>query len=418
MSTATVTHSRMASTVHSSALRTIEKREDVAEGRVPVLLPDMFVSFLAQKPRINPHYEKIKIESEAWINDQCDFDDRMRRRIRATDFSFFCSVSAPEAHPEELRTMCDWGNWVFPWDDMFDNGSLRQSPEKAQQMMESLLSTMSGSGSLTPKTPLVKVHDSVWHRIKEASPAGVQRRFYRAMTSYCSGALEHVSRESHAAIPSIHEQLVIRRRSSGVTPLFALIEYAHRLDLPDKVFEHSSLKEIERIGTDIVLLQNDMLSYCKEEAEGVNHNLVAICRLNGMPAQKAFDHINTLLRDCYRDWHLALAILPQWGEKIDSQVYSYIRGVQDVVLANLNWSFKSRRYLGESHDVVRQTRQITVMPQPQGQIRAKEFRPSTWLPQAPMTQLCGALCLLATLIASLGLSFSIIQLEPVFNTRR
>lgn len=64
----------------------------------------------------------------------------MKRRICGTDFSFFVSISAPEAGPEELRTMCDWGNWVgtffdpriklrrfagglifptqvFPWDD-------------------------------------------------------------------------------------------------------------------------------------------------------------------------------------------------------------------------------------------------------------------------------------------------------------
>lgn len=32
-----------------------------------VTIPDMFVSFLAQKPQINPHYDRVKGESEAWI---------------------------------------------------------------------------------------------------------------------------------------------------------------------------------------------------------------------------------------------------------------------------------------------------------------------------------------------------------------
>lgn len=54
---------------------------------------------------------------------------------------------------------------------------------------------------------------------------GVQRRFYKAMISYCSGALEHVDEETHAKIPSIGEQLATRRRSAGVTPVFALVEY-------------------------------------------------------------------------------------------------------------------------------------------------------------------------------------------------
>lgn len=48
---------------------------------------------------------------------------------------------------------------------VFDNGCLRQSPEKAQQMMENLLSIMRNEESPLPKTSLIEVHDSVWHRI-------------------------------------------------------------------------------------------------------------------------------------------------------------------------------------------------------------------------------------------------------------
>lgn len=58
-----------------------------------------------------------------------------------------------------------------------------------------------------------------------------------------------------------------------------------------------------------------------------------------MPAQQAFDSVDRLLRDCYRDWYLAIASLPQWGEEVDAQVQKYIQGVQDVALANLNWRF-------------------------------------------------------------------------------
>lgn len=48
---------------------------------------------------------------------ECSFDARSRRILNKTDFSYFCSIAAPEAGPEELRTVCDWGNWVFPFDD-------------------------------------------------------------------------------------------------------------------------------------------------------------------------------------------------------------------------------------------------------------------------------------------------------------
>lgn len=36
---------------------------------VIVKIPNLFVSFLAEEPEINPHYGRVKLESEAWINE-------------------------------------------------------------------------------------------------------------------------------------------------------------------------------------------------------------------------------------------------------------------------------------------------------------------------------------------------------------
>ncbi len=56
------------SAVHPFGQESLRYKQNVTPSRIPVLLPDMFVSFLAQKPRVNPHYEKVKKESEVWIN--------------------------------------------------------------------------------------------------------------------------------------------------------------------------------------------------------------------------------------------------------------------------------------------------------------------------------------------------------------
>lgn len=69
------------------------------------------------------------------------------------------------------------------------------------------------------------------------------------------------------------------------------------------------------------------------------HNLVAVCRNAGMPAQAAFDHLGHMLQARYRDWYLALVSLPSWGKEIDSEVQNYIRGIQNIVKANLHWRF-------------------------------------------------------------------------------
>ncbi|KAE8161751.1 pentalenene synthase [Aspergillus tamarii] len=333
---------------------------------VSVRLPNMFVLFLSEKPATNTYYETVKQESELWIARICAFSDRTRRTITNCDFSYFCSIVVPDASPLELQTICDWGNWVFPFDDMFDNGGLKDDPIQAQQLVNSLLNGMQDNGTVSDDNeehPLVQVHNSVWRRLAKVSPVGVRRRFAKAMRDYCNGAIEQVHSCSRGEYPTLDEMLALRRQSAGVSPLFALVEYGHKLHIPDSVFETRSIKEIERIGIDLVLLQNDILSYCKEEKEGVTHNMVAICRRAGMPAQMAFDHIGGMLLSRYHDWYLALADLPSWGECIDSEVQQYIRGVQNVVKANLHWSFRSGRYFGKANEEVRKTGIVTVQPQ-------------------------------------------------------
>jgi len=82
-----------------------------------------------------------------------------------------------------------------------------------------------------------------------------------------------------------------------------------------------------------------------------------------MPAQMAFNYVGSMLISRYRDWYLALAELPSWGERIDYAVQEYIRGVANIVKANLNWSFHSGRYFGKANEDIRKTWMVTVQPQ-------------------------------------------------------
>ncbi|KAI1428994.1 isoprenoid synthase domain-containing protein [Xylaria sp. FL1777] len=326
--------------------------------QVMVRIPDMFVSFLAEPPRFNPNYSQVKARSEAWISKYalfpfipmlsptshtqmgrfCSFDERMSMLISKCDFSYFIAIAAPEAGILEFRTLCDWGNWVFPFDDLFDNGELRDEPAAAATILRSLMSPMSKYQTWQEKNisrrerlPIVKVHDT-------GSSEGVQRRFSKAMADYCAGALIQVEDLSTHKIPIMPEEMLKRRQlSAGVSPLFSLVEYAHGLHIPDYVFEHPAIQEIERLGIDFVLLMNDTLSYMKEEGESVPHNIVAVARMSGRDAQEAFDYVGNMLESRYDRWEKAVDMIPHWGEDINKDVERYIRGVADVVRANLYW---------------------------------------------------------------------------------
>ena len=73
------------------------------------------------------------------------------------------------------------------------------------------------------------------------------------------------------------------------------------------------------------------------QAEGVPHNMVTVCRRNGMSAQKAFNTVGRLLERRYERWDKIEASLPSWGKEADVEVRKYIEGIKCVVKANLNW---------------------------------------------------------------------------------
>jgi Terpene synthase family 2, C-terminal metal binding len=82
--------------------------------------------------------------------------------------------------------------------------------------------------------------------------AGVQRRFAKTMNAYCQGALVQVLDYSTGRTPSLEEMVLTRRLSAGVSPLYHLVEYAHGIEMPDEVFEHPVIQELEYLGIDLV----------------------------------------------------------------------------------------------------------------------------------------------------------------------
>ncbi|KAF3391251.1 Presilphiperfolan-8-beta-ol synthase [Penicillium rolfsii] len=154
----------------------------------------------------------------------------------------------------------------------------------------------------------------------------------------------------------VQEYMDMRRGTIGAYPAIALTEYALGINLPAEVMKHPYCEEFMCISADLVLLVNDILSYKKDLALGVDHNLIFLLRSHGLSIQQAVDRIGGMLDDCYKRWYTALGNLDIWGEKIDKQVLSFADACRNVALGNLHWSFKTGRYLGPEGDQVHETR--------------------------------------------------------------
>lgn len=70
---------------------------------------------------------------------------------------------------------------------------------------------------------------------------------------------------------------------------------------------------------------------------GCKHNIIHLYRHHGLSEQESYDRAHGLMRSLYKRWYLAQATLPIWEEQVDQQVQRYIKGIQDVALANAHW---------------------------------------------------------------------------------
>ena len=132
--------------------------------RITVSLPDLAISFLAQEPEFNHHYEIVSRASDDWEREKCDLDPKGKRIIEVGDFAYFVAVAVSNASLSRFRCFSDWIHWVFPFDDMFDIGELKDDPKAAKEVLNDLVDSMQGTA--IPGTKWAKAHQDLIIRMK------------------------------------------------------------------------------------------------------------------------------------------------------------------------------------------------------------------------------------------------------------
>jgi hypothetical protein len=284
---------------------------------------------------------------------------------------------APFANERKFRTICDWGNWIFPYDDLFDNGTMRNDHKQAVTAMNLLMASFDDSDKheleplLHPNmqsfAKLARFHAKIWNSVKLNSSFGtyhtapdwvqaadqtdIRRRYTTAMKQYCAGTLAQVQQTTLPGLSHANEVLLRRRQSVCVLPLFALIEFAHDINLPDEIYEKSAMEEIRALGIDTTVLHNDLISYHKEESEGVPHNIIAAYRESGKTAQEAVDLVGADIERRSSLLERAIEEVSSWDSPWQNESMRYVQGVRDVIRANLYWSFHSDRFLSDEQKI-------------------------------------------------------------------
>ncbi|KAK0200184.1 terpenoid synthase [Desarmillaria ectypa] len=330
-----------------------------SETDIVIRLPDT-LTYWPWSRRINPHYEDVKAASEAWFRSFRAFGPEAQGAFDCCDFSLLSSLAYPTAIKEHLRTACDLMNLFFMFDEYTDTAP----PEIVQQYADIIMDAIRNPTEPRPSNEVVLgvVAQEFWaHGIKSASKTS-QRRFVESFGHYTNSVVQQAKDRRQSYIWNIDEYFDVRRHTIGVNPSYAMLELGY--DLPDEVFYHPTVVALQRMSCDLIIMDNDLASYNKEQTlEDHPHNIIAsVMNELNCDLGDALSWVEDRHRSIRAKFLTLWTEVPSWGPDIDALASRYLHGVANWVRGDYCWSFESERYFGCNGRAVQEYRMVTLMP--------------------------------------------------------
>ncbi|KAI0089641.1 isoprenoid synthase domain-containing protein [Irpex rosettiformis] len=309
---------------------------------------------------INPYYEEVAHESSVWLKPFKPFKKQSQYAFDLCDFGRLAALVYPHASREHLRAGVDLMNVYFVIDEYTDV----EPQQVVREMIEVIIDAIHNPTKPRPKGEVVlgEITRQFWDRAKKtATPEAVQR-FVDSFKDYLDAVVIQAGDRDQDRICTVDEYFEARSNNIGSRPCYAISEL--HLSIPDYVFYHPVIKELELLITYLIILDNDMASYNREQATGDDHyNIITIVmRQFNLSLPNAFnwaaryhDEIKTKFLD-------GLKKVPSWGKELDDQVAMYIDHLARWPRGSDCWNFESGRYFGSKGLEIQKTRYVPLYP--------------------------------------------------------
>jgi hypothetical protein len=131
------------------------------------------------------------------VNTLCSvlkLDDKSFARHRKAQVTLLAAGFVPDADAHGYRIMCDFMEWVFYFDDLFDEGNLREDPAAARDEVQAHLEIHNtGHADISPDdSPVRYMYQVLWRKIQAISSPGAQARYVQGMRHYFEGCIVQV----------------------------------------------------------------------------------------------------------------------------------------------------------------------------------------------------------------------------------
>jgi hypothetical protein len=160
-------------------------------------------------------------------------DEKSFARHRKAQVTLLAAGFVPDADANGFRIMCDFMEWVFYFDDLFDEGDLREDPAAARDEVEAHLEIHNDNypDISAEDHPVRYMYQVIWKKIQAIASLGAQARYVQGMRHYFEGCIVQVDgyywHTRGYASPTFDMFWRGRTHSVGCRPCQALLEYVH-----------------------------------------------------------------------------------------------------------------------------------------------------------------------------------------------
>ncbi|PCH36903.1 terpenoid synthase [Wolfiporia cocos MD-104 SS10] len=296
---------------------------------------------------INPLYEEVKAESDAWFKSFKPFTRESQLAFDKCDF-------------EHLRTGCDLMNLFFVVDEYTDV----ESAPVVREMVDVVIDALNNPHTPRPQGEILlgEIARQFWKRaIKTATPTS-QKHFIEAFTDYLESVVEQALDRDNGSIRTVESYFKTRRENIGARPSYVPAELG--LHIPDEAFYHPVITELSYYIADLIIIDNDIASYNKEQATGDDrHNILTIAMHQfGFGLQEAMEWATKLHTEIKTKFLDGLKRVPSFGPTVDKSLEEYIQGLALWPRCNVCWNFESGRYFGSKGLEIQKSRHVPLLP--------------------------------------------------------
>lgn len=291
---------------------------------------------------MSPYVERVNTETFDWLVDTGIVKDAETvERYRAAKYGWLGARTYPYAEHHTLRLATDWCVWLFAFDDGFCESRGAGEMTRALPRLFTVLDDLQAGQEV--EDVFARTLLEIKSRISAYGDDDQLDRWRSVTKDYLFAQVWEAANREADVVPQVEDYIFMRRRTGAMLTVFSLIDIASGRGLSPEEWRHPDVRAITESANDIVVWDNDLISYAKE-SDGTNssNNLVNVLASHrGYSRQRAMETIGVMRNQAIDDM---VALRPSLEALGSEAVLAYVRGLEYWISGSVDYSLTSSRY--------------------------------------------------------------------------